>query len=95
MEPWKRALVYGSFGAAAVLLLTGRRSAALGLAGVGAATLAEEYPEKFQEVWEKAPEYLEKGNRMVEGVSQFVEKVAEQGARWQEHRLNRGPGYLT
>ncbi len=95
-DNWKRALVIGSFSAAAILFLTGRRPAGFALVGIGLATLATEHPEKFEEIWEKAPEYLEKGTRLVNNVGTLVEKIAEQGARFQAAR-NRGSehDYLT
>jgi len=85
-EGWMRALMIGSFAGAAVLFFTDKRPAAFALAGVGMATLAAEHPEKFEEIWNNAPEYLEKGTRFVNGVGQFVEKLAEQGYRFQQMR---------
>jgi hypothetical protein len=93
---WKRALMFGSFAAAALLLATGRRPAGFALAGVGLATLAAEYPEKFEEIWNRAPEYLDKGQRLVGGVSRIVDQIAEQAGKFQ-NRSNRGmrEDYLT
>ena len=48
MKNWKRALIFGSLGASAFLLVTGRKPAAGVLAGVGLAALATEYPEHMQ-----------------------------------------------
>jgi hypothetical protein len=93
---WTRAIVIGSFSAAAFLLVTGRRPAGFALAGIGLATLAAEHPEKFEQIWEKAPEYLEKGTRIVNNVGTFVEKLAEQGARFQAARSRASEhDYLT
>jgi hypothetical protein len=94
-ENWKRALMIGSFGAAAFLFLTGRRAAGFALAGVGVATLAGEYPEKFEKFWNAAPEYLDRGTRLVQGVGNFVEKIAEQSSRLQEHARQTRPDYIT
>ena len=85
-DNWTRALVIGSFSAAAFLLVTGRRPAGFALAGIGLATLASEHPDKFEQIWEKALEFLEKGTRIVNNVGNFVEKLAEQGARFQAAR---------
>ena len=41
-QNWTRAIVIGSFSAAAFLLVTGRRPAGFALAGIGLATLASE-----------------------------------------------------
>jgi hypothetical protein len=96
-ENWKKALMIGSFTAAAILLLTGRRPAGFALAGVGLATLAAEHPEKFEQFWNAAPEYLEKGSRLASGVGDFIEKIAQQTSRFQSTRTGRRgePDYIT
>jgi hypothetical protein len=94
-ENWKRLLMIGSFSAAAFLFLTGRRAAGIALAGVGVAALAGEYPDKFEKFWEAAPEYLDRGSRLVQGVGNFVEKVAEQSSRLQERARQTRPDYIT
>jgi hypothetical protein len=83
---WRNAAMVGAFGAAAVLFFTGKRSAALAAAGIGLAALASEHPDKFQDIWEHAPEYLERGTRLVNSLGQFVERLAEQGERIQQAR---------
>lgn len=77
MNNWKRALIFGTLGAGAVLFATGRRPVGLAVAGVGVATLAAEYPEKFERLWEQAPEYLSRGNQIVTAVSRMLERYAE------------------
>jgi len=77
MNNWKRALVFGSLGAGAILIAMGRRPVGLVVAGVGVATLAMEYPGKFEQVWEEAPEYLSRGNQIVTAVSRMLERYAE------------------
>jgi hypothetical protein len=94
-ENWKRAVMIGSFSAAAFLFLTGRKAAGFALAGVGVATLAGEYPDKFEKFWESAPEYLDRGTRLVQGVGNFVEKIAEQSSRIQERAAHTRPDYIT
>jgi hypothetical protein len=94
-ENWKKALMIGPFSAAAILLLTGRRPAGFALAGIGLATLAAEHPEKLEEFWNAAPEYLEKGSRLVNGVGDFVEKVAQQSSRFQAARERGGHDYIS
>jgi hypothetical protein len=74
---WKKTLIYGSFAAGAVLFLTGRRSAGLIVAGVGVATLAAEYPEKFEELWRRMPEYVDRGSRVINAAAGVLERVAE------------------
>ncbi len=89
MSNWKRVLVFGSLGAGAVLFATGRRPAAIALATVGLAVLASEHPEKFEEIWERAPEYVAKGSQIFASLSAMaarLEAQAEQTVRgeWNE-----------
>lgn len=48
MQNWKKAVIFGSIGAGAVLLMAKRRPAGMALAAAGLAVLASEYPEKFE-----------------------------------------------
>ena len=82
MQNWKRALIFGSFGASAFFLITGRRSAGIVLATVGAAALASEYPEKVEALWRNAPYYLEKGNQLVSLMAQVGEQISR--GDWRE-----------
>jgi hypothetical protein len=80
---WKKVLIYSSFATGALLFLTGRRPAGVAVAGIGLATLASEHPEKFQELWRRMPEYIEKSSKMVDMAATFLERLSEQ----------RGGGY--
>ena len=80
MKNWKRALSFGCLGASAFLLVAGRKPAAGLLAGVGLAALASEYPEHLQRFWERAPEYIDKGDRVLSMASTFLERLAEHRA---------------
>ena len=98
MENWKRALIFGSLGVGAVLLVRGQRVGAGIAAAAGVALLASEHPDKFRDIFDNAPEYLERGNKLIGQVSDFLERVAEQGARFQGGNMGRtgtGPDYLT
>jgi hypothetical protein len=56
-------------------------------ATVGLVTLASEHPERFREAWERAPEFLARGNQVVDTISRIVERFAEYRARgmgWRE-----------
>ena len=80
MTNWKRILSFGCLGASAFLLMTGRKPAAGVLAGVGLAALASEYPEHLQRFWERAPDYVNKGNRVLSMAATFLEHLAEHRA---------------
>jgi hypothetical protein len=75
---WKKALMFGSFAAGAILFLTGRRPAGLAVAGIGVATFAAENPEKFEELWHRMPEYIEKGSKFVDMASTFLERMGQE-----------------
>jgi len=85
---WKKIVMFASFGAAVYFLFTGKRAAGAAAAGIGLATLASEHPEKLQHLWERAPEYLEKGHRIVNTAQSLIERLAEQGETLQS--LRRG-----
>ena len=81
MENWKRAVIFGSFTAAALLIIKGHRMPGIVAAGVGAAVLASEYPDEVRDLWERAPEYLERGTQIMATVSRIKDRLAEQGPR--------------
>jgi hypothetical protein len=91
MENWKRALLAGSAGASAIMFLKGKRAAGIVLAGVGLATLASEYPEKFAAFRESLPGYVERGTSFLDVVSRAGERLAEvaerRGSTWFESLL--------
>ncbi len=91
MEAWKRALLAGSAGAAAIMFLKGKPTAGVILAGVGLATLASEYPDKFAEFRERLPEYVERGNTFLNVISRVGERLADatehRGSTWYEALL--------
>jgi hypothetical protein len=77
---WKKALMYGSFAAGAALFLTGRRPAGVAVAAIGVATLAAQHPEKIEDLWRRMPEYLEKGGKLVDIASSFLDRLGEHRA---------------
>jgi hypothetical protein len=91
MENWKRALLAGSAGASAIMFLKGKRAAGIVLAGVGLATLASEYPEKFAAFRERLPGYIERGTSFLDVVARAGERLAEvaekRGSTWYESLL--------
>jgi hypothetical protein len=66
MESWKKAVITAAIGAGALLFMKKRFPAGVLATGVGLAVLASEYPEKFERVREKLPEYFERGMQVME-----------------------------
>ncbi|HYL16729.1 MAG TPA: hypothetical protein VEV41_27080 [Terriglobales bacterium] len=77
MENWKMAVVAGTIGTGVVLLLSGKKAAGIVLAGVGAAVLASEYPDKLEEFRDRLPRYADQGMRILDNVSRAGERIAE------------------
>jgi hypothetical protein len=77
MENWKRAVIAGSAGAAALLMLKGKRPAGVLAAGVGLAVLASEYPEKFTQIREEIPGYVRQGTRFLDMTMKIGAKIGE------------------
>ena len=75
---WKKGLIFGSITAGAVLFITGRRPAGLAVAGVGVVTLIAEHPEKFQDFWERLPEYIDRGGRILDRAAGFIELLGQE-----------------
>ncbi len=95
MSNLKRVVIFGSLGAGTLLLLTGKRPAGLALATVGLATLASEYPEKFEAIWENAPEYVNRGAKIFATLSQIAERVAEEGTRRGMEMYREASDYIS
>jgi hypothetical protein len=81
MQTWKKALVFGSIGAGAVLIATRRRPVGIALTAGGLALLASEYPEKFEAVWENAPDYISRASQIFAVISKVSERFAEQAEK--------------
>jgi hypothetical protein len=77
MENWKVALVGGAAGVGTAMLLKKKWTAGIILAGVGLATLASEYPEKFAEVRRSLPNFIERGNNFLEIATRVGDRLAE------------------
>jgi hypothetical protein len=91
MKHWKQILIAGSAGASVALFLQRKKTAGLLLAGVSAVTLASEHAEKFEALYEKLPDYIEQGKRLLETASQIGEQAAQLAERrgmaaWDEIR---------
>ena len=77
MENWKRAVIAGSAGTAAMLVLKGRRPAAVLVGSVGLAVLASEYPEQFVRIREELPSYVRQGTRFLDLAMKIGSKIEE------------------
>ena len=78
-----------------MLIITGKRPLGMALAAGGLAVLASEYPEKFEAVWENAPDYLQKGIQIFGTLQKLGEGFAEEAERrsvsaWREVRSQYG-----
>ena len=81
MPNWRKAVVIGSFTAGALLLIKGHRPAGVAAATVGLAILAAEYPDKFEQVWENAPDYIYRGTQIFQTLSRIAERFAENASQ--------------
>jgi hypothetical protein len=77
MENWKVALVSGTAGLGTALFLKRKWTAGIIVASVGLATIASEYPEKFNEVRRRLPDYIERSSHFLEVASRVGERLAE------------------
>ena len=83
MENWKRAVIAGTVGTAAVLALKGRRPAAVLVGSVGLAVLASEYPGQFVRIREELPNYVRQGTKFLDlamKIGSKIEQLAEERA---------------
>jgi hypothetical protein len=85
MENWKRAVIAGAAGTAAVLALKGRRPAAVLVGSVGLAVLASEYPDQFVRIREELPSYVRSGTKFLDLAMKIGNKIEE----WAEQRAAR------
>ena len=89
MDSWKKVLLLGSIGAAAILFMKKRYPAGVLASGVGLAMLAAEYPERFERVRRLLPEYFERGMRVMDMAGQAGKRITEAAGRsafdaWEE-----------
>jgi hypothetical protein len=89
MESWKKAVVAGSIGAAAILFMKKRYPAGVLATGVGLAVVAAEYPEKFEKARRALPDYFERGMQVMEMAARAGKRFTEAAGRsaveaWEE-----------
>ena len=90
MEAWKKAVVLGAIGSAALLFMRKRYPAGVLATGVGLAVLAAEYPEKFEKVRESLPGYFEHGLRVMEMAGQAGKRISQVAAEGAADSWGRG-----
>jgi hypothetical protein len=81
MPNWRKALVIGSLSAGALVFIKGHRPAGIALATLGLAVLAAEYPDKFEDAWEQAPEFVYRGTQIFSTLSRIAERLADEAGR--------------
>jgi len=81
MQTWKKVAIFGAIGAGAALLFTGRRALGAALATGGLALLASEYPEKFEDLLDDAPDYLNKGMEILATLKNVGQGFIEEAER--------------
>ena len=91
MENWKKAVLFGSAGVAALLFAKGKRPAGMLAAGVSLVVLASEYPRAFDQIANLTPGPLGRGLRLVEMVSRAGQELIEEN----HHDPNLQPDYET
>lgn len=89
MDSWKKAAVLASIGAGALLFMRKRYPAGVLATGVGLAVLASEYPEKFEQIREKLPDYFDRGMQVMEMAAKAGRRITEAAGRsaaeaWEE-----------
>jgi len=77
MENWKRAVIAGSVAAATMLVLKGKRPAAVLVGGVGLAVLASEYPDQFVRIREELPSYVRQGTKYLDLAMKIGGRIEE------------------
>jgi hypothetical protein len=81
MDGWKKALILGSIGAAAILFMKKKYPAGVLATGAGLAVLASEYPEKFEGVRRSLPDYFERGMQIMEMAARAGKRITDAAGR--------------
>ena len=79
--PWTRSLAAGTLITSAILLVLGRRKAAIAVAAAGGAVALLEDPDGVRKFWNDIPDYVKSGQKMLGRFEGLVEQVAEQGGQ--------------
>jgi len=81
MDSWKKALVMGSIGSAALLFMKKKYPAGVLATGVGLAVLASEYPDKLEKVRRSLPDYFDRGMQVMEMAAKAGKRITEAAGR--------------
>ena len=82
MDSWKKAVVAGAIGGAAVLFLKKKYPAGvLEATGLGLAVLAAEYPQKFEMVRRSLPDYFDRGMQLMEMAARTGKRITDAAGR--------------
>lgn len=82
--PWTRSLAAGTLLASAVLLVLGKRKAALAVAAAGGAVALIEDPDSVRKFWNEVPSYVQAGQKMLGRFEGLIEQIAEQGSQFKD-----------
>jgi len=87
--PWTRSLAAGTLVTSAILLVLGKRKAALAVAVAGGAVALIEDPDGARKFWNDIPDYIKAGQKALARIEGLIEQAAEQGVRFKDV-LKRG-----
>jgi hypothetical protein len=79
--PWTRSVAAGTLVASAVLLVLGKRKAAIAVAAAGGAFALIEDTDAVRRFWNDVPDYVKAGQKFLGRVEGLIEQVAEQGGQ--------------
>jgi hypothetical protein len=79
--PWTRTLAAGTLLTSAILLVLGKRKAALAVAAAGGAVALVEDPEGVRKFWNDIPGYVQSGQRALGRLEGLIEQFGEQGGQ--------------
>jgi hypothetical protein len=85
MPNWKRAITFGSLGAATALFLAGKKPAGAALAGLGVAVLVLDNRERATSLWRELPQWLDRTSEIVSSLADLGERLLEQRAARDGH----------
>jgi len=79
--PWTRSVAAGTLLTSAILLVLGKRKAALAVAAAGGAVALIEDPDGVRKFWNDIPDYVKAGQKLLARVEGLIEQAGHQGAR--------------